>query len=177
MATNLRPWLALALLFVISWLLCALQFGLFTGSTVPSTPITTTPSQTPWTEQAPWSPRCVRNYTAQPGDTCNSIALANNVSTDDLMWVNGMFGWCDDRNLRMTGRRRGPICIPEPCPIHKIEYGDTCDSIADMYGISMPDLLGWNRLFDDDCEIMNPRTCLTPMTDWVVCVGWWVAPY
>ncbi|EIN04727.1 hypothetical protein PUNSTDRAFT_122751 [Punctularia strigosozonata HHB-11173 SS5] len=97
-------------------------------------------------------PNCARNYTVQLGDTCNSIAAAQNVPTLQLEEVNADKIDADCSNLALGE----PLClgiIGQDCNVtHVVASGDTCSSIAGAAGIKFSLLLTNNPNIDDNCD-------------------------
>ncbi|KAJ4286164.1 hypothetical protein N0V88_008108 [Collariella sp. IMI 366227] len=75
-------------------------------------------------------PGCVSLYTIQVGDTCNSIAQAQNVST---FAVYGSHGITDCSNLPAGSK----LCLLGQCLLHEVRETDTCDSIIAGAGITV----------------------------------------
>ncbi|KAK3898700.1 hypothetical protein C8A05DRAFT_37699 [Staphylotrichum tortipilum] len=102
---------------------------------------------------------CVRTYTVQANDTCNSIAAALNVSTYNLMNANNINIFCSDL---VAG---SALCIPEPCNSMTLSLSDTCSSIMEAYSITKAQLLAWNPIIDATC------TRIVRWLDWQICTG------
>lgn len=83
------------------------------------------------------SRRDIHSYVAQPGDTVSSIANKFGVSTDSILWSNGLTG-----NYLATGER---LYIP---PINGIVYtvrsGDTPRSLAATYHSNEAKIIAYN---------------------------------
>ncbi|EMD32344.1 hypothetical protein CERSUDRAFT_87995 [Gelatoporia subvermispora B] len=93
---------------------------------------------------------CERFYVIKVGDTCDSIAAANNVSTFQLQFINpDIDAGCD--NL-FPGTI---ICLGiagEDCEtIHVVQPGDFCAEIADEAGIPISTLLANNPNVNANC--------------------------
>lgn len=113
-------------------------------------------------------PGCVRLYTVQAGDTCNSIAVSQNVSTFAVYGSSGLEDWS---NLP-TGSK---LCLLGQCVTYQVQLGDTCDTIIAAAGITVsPSMfVAWNpninavcsnliSLVDDYICLSRPDGLLTP---------------
>lgn len=95
---------------------------------------------------------CVRSYTIQAGDICDSISAAQNVSTYQLATINaGVFN-SDCTNLAPGSS----ICLGyenEDCSsTYVVAAQDTCDSVATTYGINSTLLYGNNPQINSACS-------------------------
>ncbi|KAG0696758.1 hypothetical protein DFH29DRAFT_949652 [Suillus ampliporus] len=103
---------------------------------------------------------CDRNITVQPGDTCNEISAAYNVSTYQLAEVNtGIIDpACDDLYVGEV------LCLGitgQDCNVtHVMQTGDTCYSIAAAAGISINTLLTNNPNLNTICTNLYPGEVL-----------------
>jgi len=94
---------------------------------------------------------CSRSYTVQPGDYCDSISAAKNVSTYQLAVnnVKAINGDCTDLKPGST------LCLGktgEDCQTtHVVNTDDTCDSIASAAGINSTILNQNNPQINDGC--------------------------
>ncbi|KAK4032564.1 hypothetical protein C8A01DRAFT_20367 [Parachaetomium inaequale] len=95
-------------------------------------------------------PGCVSLYTIQAGDTCNSIALAQNVST---FAVYGSHGITDCSNLPAGSK----LCLLGQCLLHQVHETDTCDSIIAGASITVsPSMfVAWNPNIDAVCSNLH----------------------
>ncbi|KAH7317115.1 LysM domain-containing protein [Stachybotrys elegans] len=100
------------------------------------------------TTAVPDGPACStgRAYTVKGGDSCNSIAESQGVSTPALTTLNGIDSECN--TMPPVGSE---ICLPPPCKIHQVEIGDTCDSIIDAEKMTKAQLLAWNPAISPGC--------------------------
>ncbi|KAI0768488.1 hypothetical protein BD413DRAFT_479007 [Trametes elegans] len=106
----------------------------------------------PLLAQVAFAADCVRQYTVQEGDWCNTISSANNVSTYQLAAVNqDVDQSCD--NL-LPGQQ---LCLGtdgEDCQTtHVVKAGDSCDAITATYGLNSTVLIANNPQIDADCNI------------------------
>ncbi|KAK3331670.1 hypothetical protein B0T19DRAFT_438558 [Cercophora scortea] len=85
----------------------------------------TTPTSSSWVSVS--TSTCVgTTYTAVAGNTCQSVSLAQGLSTNSLLSANRLVGNC-------TGfPTSGTLCIPTAakCRPYKLAAGDTCNSLA-----------------------------------------------
>lgn len=120
----------------------------YTVTTPGTATATGTPSSSPSASPTEvLEPGCVSLYTIQAGDTCNSIALAQNVST---FAVYGSHGITDCSDLA-TGSK---LCLLGQCLLHQVQETDTCDSIIAGAGITVsPSMfVAWNPNIDAVCS-------------------------
>ncbi|KAF8513965.1 hypothetical protein JB92DRAFT_2921244 [Gautieria morchelliformis] len=109
-------------------------------------------------------PNCARNYTVVPGDVCNSISAAHNVSTFQLAHVNAgkIDAACD--NLAV-GESLCLGIIGQDCNITTVvNLGDTCQTVATKAGISTTLLLRNN-------PNINKSTCANIIAGQVMCTA------
>ena len=80
---------------------------------------------------------CTSSYTIEDGDTCNTVAKANNVSTFALTYANDLDIYCT--RFAAVG---STLCIPQQCKTYTLQGLDTCDSIlANHTGVTRSKLL------------------------------------
>ncbi|KAF5309247.1 hypothetical protein D9619_012776 [Psilocybe cf. subviscida] len=89
------------------------------------------------------TPVCNRSYTVQPGDFCDGISAAQNVSTYQLANVNPVINpMCTNLFVGQT------LClglVGQDCDeVHVVAAGDGCWSIANDAAISLADLFANN---------------------------------
>ncbi|KAK1230972.1 hypothetical protein PQX77_005946 [Marasmius sp. AFHP31] len=107
---------------------------------------------------------CVRRYTVQEGDTCNSISAANSVSTYQLATINK--GYIDDQcsNLQPGAN----ICLGyenEDCTTtYVVKAKDTCEQINEAHSIDFTTLLANNPQINDNCDniYVDEVLCVLP---------------
>jgi LysM repeat protein len=114
-----------------------------------SLPVTGTKTTTTTSPTAVPSEPCLTPYTIQPGDTCDSISQANNVSTFGLIYSNGFMMPCQPLK---PGRH---ICLPLTCQTHLLASGETCYTLSKQYRVTRAQLIDWNENFDLDCLNIN----------------------
>jgi len=94
---------------------------------------------------------CTRSYTVQPGDICDSISAANNVSTYQLAVVND-----DTINVECNNLNPGAtICLGwtgEDCSTtYVVQLDDTCDDIAYAHNINETIFSQNNPQLNEEC--------------------------
>jgi len=95
---------------------------------------------------------CVRTYTIQEGDICDSISAEQHVSTYQLAVIN--LGVIDDLCHNLTPNDE--ICIGyegEDCEdTYVVKSGDTCNAITASHSIDMETLYTNNGQINDACD-------------------------
>ncbi|KAH8909866.1 hypothetical protein BR93DRAFT_423031 [Coniochaeta sp. PMI_546] len=121
-------------------------------------------SATPSPSPPALAPGCVTLYTINAGDTCDSIAVSQNVST----WaIYGATGIVDCTNLP-TGSQ---LCLQGQCLLYQVQAADTCDSIitAAHIVVSPSMFVAWNPNIDSLCsnldKLVGYRICLRFVDD------------
>ena len=74
---------------------------------------------------------CPSFYTVQSGDSCDTIASAQNVSTYAVISAGGLDPACD--NL-ISGTC---LCLPGHCTLYRVQETDTCASIVSAQSSGM----------------------------------------
>ena len=121
---------------------------------------TVTTKATPTIPKA--TPACNAAYTVKAGDTCNSISIAHNVSTFDLLYENGLEGFC--ANFPSAGRR---LCLPHQCNIYTVQPNDTCYGITQTSGnaFTVSQIISWNINLNRDCsnldQLVGSQLCIS----------------
>ncbi|KAB5511429.1 hypothetical protein GE09DRAFT_982082 [Coniochaeta sp. 2T2.1] len=121
----------------------------FTSPAPYTATVSTTATLSPTASPA-LDPGCVTLYTIQAGDTCDSIAVSQNVST----WaVYGASGIRDCSNLP-TGSK---LCLQGECWLHQVKETDTCDSIIAAAHISVSPItfVAWNPNINPVCTNLH----------------------
>lgn len=103
-------------------------------------------------------------YVVQPGDTLSEIAQRFGSSVDALVRANGI----DDPDLIFAGQI---LCVPPrgehgtvfPTEPYIVQPGDTLSSIADAFGLSVDDLVRYNRIRNPDLIFAGQIVC-APLT-------------
>ncbi|OJJ37014.1 hypothetical protein ASPWEDRAFT_170511 [Aspergillus wentii DTO 134E9] len=96
------------------------------------------------------TPKCTApTVPIHPGDTCDSIAAAQNISTWQLLSDNGLPGGCTDFPSN------GTLCITGTCQTHLMTKNDTCQGIAKQYGITITQFRTWNPSLNGRCTNLD----------------------
>ena len=85
------------------------------------------------------------SYTVVAGDTLSGIAEATGISVPELVRLNGLA----DAHLVRAGqtlRLGAPAPSRRPQRVYTVAAGDTLETIAGRYGVSVADLARWNSL-------------------------------
>ncbi|KAL2786993.1 hypothetical protein BJX66DRAFT_341680 [Aspergillus keveii] len=86
-----------------------------------------------------------RKVAIQPGDTCDTFALAHNVSTYRLLIDNGLQSGCENFPSE------GSLCVIGSCQTHNVSETDTCPGLASKYGITITQFITWNQVLNSRC--------------------------
>lgn len=126
-----------------------------TAMTVP-TSVTATPA-----------PACTGSYTVEVSDDCNSVALALNVSTYSLLYMNNLDLYCKNWATAVNST----LCIPPQCETYVWQMQDSCDSVVSgLANVTVPQFLAWNPNFNSLCQ--NAVNYI----GYVVCIGYLTIP-
>lgn len=100
------------------------------------------------------------HYTVKSGDSCESIAAANSMAIDNLLYLNGLDLACETLTVGSS------LCIRDSCKLYKLQAQDTCKNIVSDRGFTMTELVHWNPILEagcDDLKALRGRTiCITP---------------
>jgi hypothetical protein len=92
------------------------------------------------------TPTCVgRMVEISSGCTCDSVAAANNISTWQLLSVNGLNGGC------VNFPESGSLCISGNCQSYTVLPDDNCLKIVHKFGMTITQLRRWNPNLSSDC--------------------------
>lgn len=125
----------------------------------------TTPSKPYRQRKEPESRRlrtkiCEQPYTVKAGDTCISIALAQNVSSNGITQLNGMDVYCSDMPPPET-----EICLPKACRVRQIQENEPCWSVLEK-AVGAAELHEWNANVDSTCanvpSLSGAVICMSP---------------
>jgi len=86
----------------------------------------------------------VTDYTVQPGDTFQSIADANHISINTLLWANEL----TKSSTAKVGQDL--IILPIDGIFHVVKSGDTMSAIASKYKASADYIISYNHLANQD---------------------------
>ncbi|KAE8550127.1 hypothetical protein TMatcc_001204 [Talaromyces marneffei ATCC 18224] len=113
------------------------------------------------------TPMCLSdvNYTIQAGDTCDSIAIAYNVTSASILTNNPMF--VNNCSSLIPGNT---ICMPLPCtPLYTLQPDDDCMTVEWKNGLRDGTLRQYNPCINYFCdnlqestEILGSVLCLGP---------------
>lgn len=116
------------------------------GSGAASEPVLAQASSAPAGATSNPSTTTKTTYTVKRGDTLSSIAGTHRVSVSDLQKMNNM----GRRTAIQIGQKlvvgEQPALPRGPIQYHEVKPGEYPGIIAQLYGISVNDLLQWNRL-------------------------------
>jgi LysM repeat protein len=96
-------------------------------------------------------------YTVKPGDSLSRIARNNQVALSTLMEINGMNSRSVIRPgqiLTLPGVSSGgssvtaPVIVPAGATTHIVKKGENLTRIANVYGVSIKQIMQWNGLSD-----------------------------
>ncbi|KAK4238207.1 pectate lyase superfamily protein-domain-containing protein [Achaetomium macrosporum] len=113
-------------------------------------------------------PFCVSDkyYTIKAGDSCNSIALANNVSSADVVYAAKAAGELGARCSALPAGLK--ICLPLTCATYSVEPTDSCLTISAKARIR--DVVLYNRWIDASCDNLHEANatlghvvCISPV--------------
>jgi murein DD-endopeptidase MepM/ murein hydrolase activator NlpD len=90
-------------------------------------------------------------HVVEPGDTVFSIAKANNIKPETLLWANSDTLKDSPESLRVGQELNVP---PTDGVYYKWLEGDTLDSIAEEFGASVEDILNWPG---NNIDLTNPE--------------------
>lgn len=100
-----------------------------------------------------------KTYTVAQGDSCQSIAKAQSVSSGSLQIINQLLPDCSNMAMGQT------LCLPVTCQTITIADGQTCASIADTFNVSMQAFIGFNPIINLDCSNLKSNgsvVCISP---------------
>ncbi|RDW93890.1 LysM peptidoglycan-binding domain-containing protein [Aspergillus mulundensis] len=90
-----------------------------------------------------------RQVAIQQGDTCDSFAAANNVSTYRLLIDNKLQSGCANFPTE------GSLCVIGSCQTHNVTKDDTCQGLASKYSITITQFRTWNQVLNSRCSNMD----------------------
>lgn len=111
----------------------------------------------PGSEPSPKSPSVnqIQIYTVQAGDTIAGIAARFDVSTNTVLWANGI---SSDDVIREGDHLQ---ILPTTGVLHAVKSGDTLSEIADKYDVKAQDIVEYNSL-KDDSQLAIGRKLIVP---------------
>ncbi|KAL6797935.1 hypothetical protein J3E68DRAFT_448914 [Trichoderma sp. SZMC 28012] len=163
-------------------------------SITPPPPTSTKPSNgitTPTPTEVGIVDNCNAFYFVQSGDSCQDIADKNGITIDEFVsWNKGVGGtrcsglWAENYVcISVIGRPSTPTKpgngIQTPSPVqpdiidtcskfYYIKEGQSCDTIAGENGITVKDLVSWNRKAGPNCSGMwaNTYACVSVISNY-----------
>jgi hypothetical protein len=78
------------------------------------------------------------DYTVQSGDSCQSIAMAYGIATDNFITDNDLDYNCTTLILGDT------VCMGDSCDLYQVQTNDTCTSILAGQTYNLVQLTSWN---------------------------------
>ncbi|KAI9146998.1 LysM domain-containing protein [Paramyrothecium foliicola] len=87
-----------------------------------------------------------KKYKVKVGDTCDSIALANSVSSFRLIQVNNLDVACE---MLQVGDE---VCIRDTCKLATIKVNQTCSDFSEGTGFTSVQLESWNPELKNKCD-------------------------
>lgn len=85
----------------------------------------------------------VQVYTVEEGDTIASIAADFDISTNTILWANGL----SERTVLKVGDHLS--ILPTTGVLHTVASGDTVSEIASKYDVKISEVLEYNNLGED----------------------------
>jgi len=86
----------------------------------------------------------ITNYDVQPGDTLQSIATANNISVNTLLWANDLTA---SSTLKVG---QSLVILPTDGVLHVVTSGNTVSAIAQKYKSQSDSIISYNDLANQD---------------------------
>lgn len=105
---------------------------------------------------------CASTYVVESGDTCNSIAVAQNVSTYGVITAGNLDHGCTILEAGAT------LCLPDECEVYQVQYFDTCASIISSVTPNTigSQFLAWNANINSLCgnvaSLVGTYICVSP---------------
>jgi len=84
-----------------------------------------------------------RIYTVREGDTVASVAAEFNISTNTILWANGLTA----RDIIKVGDNL--TILPTTGVLHTVDSGETVLALASKYDANTDDIINYNQLGDD----------------------------
>lgn len=95
-------------------------------------------------------------YTVKEGDTPSTIAARFGVSTNTILWANGIH----DGDVIRTGDIL--VILPITGVLHEVKKGDDITSIAKKYNVKVEDIVNQNRLADGGSSLKINQKLIVP---------------
>ncbi len=169
---------------------CVGIIGRLTATATPTAITPTNGVSTPTPTQAGIVSNCVKFYYVKENDGCRDVATAHGISLSDFyawnpalkgdcsgLWPDfyvcvGLIGQTATTQATATATTTGNgISTPQPTQpgmvsncnkFHKVEVGQVCQQIADLYGIGLGNFDTWNPKVKSDCSGLwaNTNVCV-----------------
>lgn len=116
----------------------------------------------------PPTPTPPTTHTVREGESLWTIAAAYRTDLDTLLWLNGVtidhVVYAGDQVKVRLGEGEAPPPTPTPQQSHIVRAGDTAFGIALQYGLSLDELLAFNRLSADTLLQIGQELLIRPPT-------------
>ncbi|MBP8948533.1 MAG: LysM peptidoglycan-binding domain-containing protein, partial [Candidatus Promineofilum sp.] len=107
-------------------------------------------------------------HTVREGESLWTIAAAYRTNLDTLLWLNGVtidhVVFAGDQVKVRLGEGEAPPPTPTPQQSHIVRAGDTAFGIALQYGLSLDQLLAFNKLSADTLLQIGQELLIHPPT-------------
>ncbi len=107
---------------------------------------------------------CVSGKTivTKQGDSCDSIARDNSISSASLYYINANLPDCNNVEEGLK------LCLPQTCTTYTVKENDKCVEIGVNSGTSWSSIVDWNLMLDARCSnLWNSN----PFWGHVICVS------
>jgi len=116
----------------------------------------------------PPTPTPPTTHTVREGESLWTIAAAYRTDLDTLLWLNGVtidhVVYAGDQVKVRLGEGEAPPPTPTPQQSHIVRAGDTAFGIALQYGLSLDELLAFNKLSADTLLQIGQELLIRPPT-------------
>jgi len=116
----------------------------------------------------PPTPTPPTTHTVREGESLWTIAAAYRTDLDTLLWLNGVtidhVVYAGDQVKVRLGEGEAPPPTPTPQQSHIVRAGDTAFGIALQYGLSLDELLAFNKLSADTLLQIGQQLLIRPPT-------------
>ncbi len=116
----------------------------------------------------PPTPTPPTTHTVREGESLWTIAAAYRTDLDTLLWLNGVtidhVVYTGDQVKVRLGEGEAPPPTPTPQQSHIVRAGDTAFGIALQYGLSLDELLAFNKLSADTLLQIGQELLIRPPT-------------
>jgi hypothetical protein len=86
-----------------------------------------------------------KTYTTKAGDTCDTLSLANQVSSATLYWINSRLHDCEKPGTGLD------LCLPLQCETYSVQKNQSCVDIAVDHNADWQDIVAWNDGVNSVC--------------------------